>query len=611
MYSGFLNIPADAIRTAINTLRQRVAKFGANSREVREWLRGQDSVFASEYYKPVLPPPAPVDIHSLIKSDRAYQIAAAHFYAGTYDKAESAFRDIARDSTSPWAQLARYLVVRTIVRKTSLEDEFYRKRLAVAEKELRGLLKRSDMTSLHQACRDLLDIVAFRLRPEQQFRVHGRSLLRRLKGPAFKHALSDYTTLFDRFTSEQSSETLTSRPKKDDLTDWIVTLQTGGPTAFSHAFRRWKQSSSLQWLVASISLVEPQQAVVQNLLGAAANVGIASPAYPTIAYHVGRILIAQGQTEEARAHLDTVLLRTGKTLSHSSLNALLSLRSLVARDLSEYFKYSIQIPCAVFRGDDSNYEPENLQKVAKAAQFSDPVFLNTQIPLSLLAEAAMINGLGDEPRQALTITSWVRAVLLEDYVTASKLSAALGEVVPESKQFVIRFAEEKLSTGKKFAAVFCLLHFPGFQPFLDPQGEFRIPLKQIDNYRDNWWCTRQYDETAQWLLSRSEDGSGQESEAVVPSFLTKEQTQVASTELARFRSRVNAPNFFCLTALEWSKEHPNDDRVPEALHLAVRSTRYGCVDETTGRLSQQVFRLLHKKYPQSNWAQSTPYWFKY
>jgi hypothetical protein len=33
----------------------------------------------------------------------------------------------------------------------------------------------------------------------------------------------------------------------------------------------------------------------------------------------------------------------------------------------------------------------------------------------------------------------------------------------------------------------------------------------------------------------------------------------------------------------WDWERPNDPRVPEALHLAVRATRYGCTDDETSQ----------------------------
>jgi hypothetical protein len=67
--------------------------------------------------------------------------------------------------------------------------------------------------------------------------------------------------------------------------------------------------------------------------------------------------------------------------------------------------------------------------------------------------------------------------------------------------------------------------------------------------------------------------------------------------------------YFAPAVLDWAKAHPDDPRVPEALHFFVRATRFGCVDKSIGPYSRRAFDLLHKKYPQSEWAKQTPYWF--
>jgi hypothetical protein len=71
-----------------------------------------------------------------------------------------------------------------------------------------------------------------------------------------------------------------------------------------------------------------------------------------------------------------------------------------------------------------------------------------------------------------------------------------------------------------------------------------------------------------------------------------------------------APNEVGRRALEWSRTHPQDPRVPEALHRVVRATRYGCTNDATGAVSRDAFRLLHARYPTSSWTAKTPLWFK-
>ena len=62
--------------------------------------------------------------------------------------------------------------------------------------------------------------------------------------------------------------------------------------------------------------------------------------------------------------------------------------------------------------------------------------------------------------------------------------------------------------------------------------------------------------------------------------------------------------------IAWAKTHPNDPRVPEALHFSSRVSRYACSrDSDNNNFSHEAFTLLHKNYPQSEWTQKTKYWF--
>jgi hypothetical protein len=63
-------------------------------------------------------------------------------------------------------------------------------------------------------------------------------------------------------------------------------------------------------------------------------------------------------------------------------------------------------------------------------------------------------------------------------------------------------------------------------------------------------------------------------------------------------------------AVEWVESHPGDLRAPEALHLAVRAAHYACgSDAETGRWAKRAFELLHSRYPKTEAAFQTPYWY--
>ncbi|NJL72874.1 MAG: hypothetical protein HC888_15650 [Candidatus Competibacteraceae bacterium] len=48
-------------------------------------------------------------------------------------------------------------------------------------------------------------------------------------------------------------------------------------------------------------------------------------------------------------------------------------------------------------------------------------------------------------------------------------------------------------------------------------------------------------------------------------------------------------------------------RIPEALHMAVKATRFGTGDDNTSKLSAAAFKLLHSKYKGNPWTKKTPY----
>ncbi len=85
--------------------------------------------------------------------------------------------------------------------------------------------------------------------------------------------------------------------------------------------------------------------------------------------------------------------------------------------------------------------------------------------------------------------------------------------------------------------------------------------------------------------------------------------KAAQQEMDRLVSLGAAPNYLAAQVLAWAKKHPEDPRVPEALHRAVRATRVGCRDNDTARYSKLAFQFLHHQYPDSEWAKKTRYWY--
>ena len=94
-------------------------------------------------------------------------------------------------------------------------------------------------------------------------------------------------------------------------------------------------------------------------------------------------------------------------------------------------------------------------------------------------------------------------------------------------------------------------------------------------------------------------------------FLSDAERSAANGEAEAFAKLPPGPYFLAEKALQWAGSHPDDPRVPEALHRVVEAVRYGCGSDPTrdSSYSKRAFTLLHKRYPNSEWTKKTKYWF--
>jgi hypothetical protein len=239
--------------------------------------------------------------------------------------------------------------------------------------------------------------------------------------------------------------------------------------------------------------------------------------------------------------------------------------------------------------------------------------LNKHLPLSMLKEAARSELLPVHLRKDVAQATWLRAVLLDDFKSADELTPLLKSLLPELTPLLDRFATAQTPAAKKFAAIFAWLRTPGLEPIVDQGLGRESPVTKQDTYRDNWWCSAAYAATATTadagededeIPSFTAEASG------APSFLTPAEKAAALKEYSTLNNFGAAPNYLARLVIQFANSSPTDPRVPEALYLAVNSTRYGCTDKNSGRWSKAAFDLLHNGYGTTTWAKKTKYWFK-
>jgi hypothetical protein len=604
-YSNFVNCPPDAFKTAGETLNRLIELFGPASAEVKGWVEAQDKVFANCSEGQLVPEEAPASLPAALRAHRSYQIASANFYATNFDASEKQFARIAADSSSPWRQVAPYMTARSLIRKATLVPEYNKidtPVLARAETELKKIIGNSASTELHSSARGLLGFVNFRLHPEKTLRELAGLLLRKGAGESLRQAIIDYTLLLDKFVDDNQEEKafnkLPAIGRQDDLTDWVLVFQVMDREATDYSLRKWEQTNSLPWLVAAISKVDGRHPRAAPLLAAADRIKPDSPARATLLFHIIRLMIEGGRTDQARARLMETL--QGAPIPPSSRNIFMSLASMTALSLEEFLKYAQRQPVGISFDTDGRELPDqesSNKPEAKKARFDNDAaaVLNYSLPLAALKKAALSPALASHLRRDVTLAAWVRAVLLEDEASALALAPALESLVPELEPYLSRYSISRTGDAKRFMAVYLMLKMPGTRPVVD-SGLGRVTeIGKIDDYRDNWWCAP---------AERERQSAG------APAFITAADRAKAAEEVKRLAALGPAPNYLAAQAVRWANANPNSDLAPEALHLAVRATRYGCRDERTGSFSKQAFDTLHRKYPRSEWAKKTPYWFK-
>jgi len=623
-YETYVNCQKDAFETAAATLEARIRQLGADSPGIKNWVDAQDLVFANCSEGQHIPVEAP-DLPPLLRADRAYQIAAANFYAGNFDQAQRLFAAISSDNSSPWRETAAYLVARTLIRKASLgPQEGKDSALNQAEGQLNKILKDQKLASSHQAAARLLNLVRVRLHPEDKLHELAHSLLQMDQNEKLKQDVWDYTILLDGFIGDDTKKEIPKSLMKDDLTDWILTIQSPNKNSLDHAIVKWQDHHSAAWLVAALAKVDAHHANIAELVAAGAKISPDSPAFPSVVFQTIRLANESGKVDQARARLDDILAKDKSHLPASTINLFLSLRMTLATDLKEFLSFAQRLPAGFSWNDDGREIPAEASEVGedikglqgqKLFDVDGAEILNKKMPLAILREAAMSDVLPTVLRRDVAQAAWIRAVILDDSRTARELMPTLNRLIPEMRPFLEDYAQAQAPNAAKFSALYAWLKFPGIEPIVDTGVGRRTPLNQQDSFRDNWWCS---------VAITPESGNQPEADAsertTAPpitakgeanlSFLPDAEKATGAKEYARLVAIGAAPNYLCREVIAWAVKHPIDQRVPEALHLAVKATRYGCTDKETGRWSKAAYDLLHKRYPTSPWTKKTPYWFK-
>jgi len=655
-YFYFQNCTADAFHTAVQTLNRRATTFGPESSNLKSWIAAQDLVFShcgnpSEEAGAKLPDPLPPSATSLLRADREYQIAAIHFYSGDFATSEKDFDAIAEDRNSPWHVTAALLSARSRIRRATLLDSDAQADadLRAAEEKLHSILKDAHYRAVHPVAERLLGFIAYRLRPEQRYAELATQLTSRDHIVNLGDAIGDYTLLLDKRLGDTDDVEAEQRQKlldrgfaklrkdrqRSDLTDWIATFQSTGPTAEGHAVTRWKETKSLPWLFAALTKTSGSSPDVQALIKASAEVGATEPAYLGIAFHRCRLQAEAGHADKARVGVDELLGLAANPLPRSAINLVLALRMTLAENLDEWLKYSLRVPTLVTTDESAEETPSDFylwdlsaksadtlrrEKRSKEVQFDFDAAstLTEAVPLATLASAAQNEVLPEPLRRNVAQAAWVKAFLLNRRDLALQLVPTMKDFFPQRTPELDAYVAAASEDQQRFAGAFSILKSPGWHPYVEQgAGRETTDFAKIDNYKNNWWCSWQKPKNEEWTEYNYYRAQGLSAPLGIlypdgfvetPAFLGKDSRDQAAKEWQQIEATGTSIEALAEPVLTWAKSHSDDARVPEALHYVVRAYRYGC-DEPSRNFSKIAFKILHDRYPKSEWTKNTPLWF--
>ena len=646
-YYYFTNCLPDSFRTATKTLEARISKYGNND-NLKEWLKGQDTVFSNCEAARALPETLGENFPEWLRKDRDYQLAAAKFYMGNFQAANEDFEKIATDENSDWSKTAKLVVARAYIRQASFVNETSESEKEQAEKEktellqkallrLQNILDDNSMNEYHQSANRLLGLVKYRLIPQARKKELAERLVSNVENPNLYNDLIDYTWLLDNSQSQAVARgeeferkqaeaegkefnynykfklrDLPVDERQSDLTDWLFTFQA--EDGFTHAFEKWKETGKTQWLAAAIVHTDVTTPQAEEILSAADKVPANSAAFSTIRFHQIRLLLETEKRAGAKRKLDQIFTNNFKNLPLSSQNKFLAQRMSLAENLDEFLKYAQRKPVTFIWSDDENESGTNVKDDKQFGDWANRTMFdedsaeifNTKIPLSVLRQAALNPQLPEHLKKFLVVAVWTRAFVLGDKSIEREFTPLMSRYAKEFSPLFSKYANAINAVNSEAAALETVLRYPVMQPFV-PVGFGRDtdPPDSIDSNRGNWWCAEYKYENDYY----GDEDKSEQKKTVSLQFLTQAQISAAENENRQMKALGNAATFLARRAVEFASRNPNHPQTPEILHFAVRATRYGCADEQTLKFSKQAFKILHKRYPNSVWTKKTPYYF--
>lgn len=678
-WETFSNCLADAFLKADATLDDIRSRYGNHAPadnpnlkiddtpDIKNWIDGQNAVFSNCAGAGQAPQPLPAGAPLWLRQDRAYQIAAAQFYALNYDDAIAGFRAIAADHASPWSMLAPYLIARAYIRQASLilqpsqnpqqmlaAKASARSSLAAARDQLQAILRDPAMKPIHEQSRQLLDYLMLRLDPTAQANVLARRLTAPAGDPSYQQDVIDLTYAYQnqpRYASylPGANEAVPAGAQAaQPLTRWIDDISANSqqseyenlpespaprnPARAADAMSAWEQNHAPQWLVAALTTAAPGAQNNVKLIAAAREIPPTSPAYSSATYQRLRLAAASpvpvetipASTAPVYSELSHLMPRIAQSQPLSTVNQFADLQASLSPTFNDFLADATLRPVtssgfAIFSNADNS--GPNKPVTLCGAPISSPdtrhlddqtaLIFNQRLPLRMLERAALSPTLPANVRFEVAHTAWTRALLLDQPDVARALSPYLAGCQPAFAGWLNQYNAARTPEERHVLGLLALMRFTSTEPLV--RSGLERDFAAYDDFRDNWWCSAgaQGQDTGspqnprRFLFSQPITPRTQQPD---PPFITAADRAQADEEIAQLEKIPCASDYFAREALAWVKAHPGDPHDADLIGFAMRAVRNACRSNNTADLNHELFDLLHRRFPNSPWAARYTTW---
>lgn len=600
----FENCKNDAFLTAKATLEELTDSWGKNDPRLIEWIGAQDQVFSNcPGTTANIPAPPKPDVDPLLAAHRQYQIAAALFYAGQFHNAAAAFDKIALDGDSPWRGWAPYLAGRALLRAGLIDGDMD----AFREGETRLLAIAGDpqLEEWQEPAKKLIELWRIRVEPLKRVSDLNRQLMMPNSEDISQSVIDLVYLVRTRIyggVRSWSTEEISEVEKNSELAGWLLCMSSQPPAdAGERAVEWWRKGHRPAWLIAA--LINGGDQDMPELFAAVDGLSPASPEFESATYHAAVRAAKLRQYDLATKLADRAL---RQKLETTTRNSFLQIRLRLARTFQEFLRFATR------QADPSLilYEEHEIEASSGDTHLPDaPVFdldatddFNIQLPLGLWLQASTSPMLSTELKLRIAETGWMRSMILGRSDEAKKFLERTVALNPGAASIASNYLNARDAKEADFGAVYIALKTPGLAPALEAGAILPNLSRPRNHYTNGGW----------YVYSWTNENSARRASTSPLRFLSTADRTAAAAEWSKIHASTPwGATYLLRETLEWSQSHPDDKRVPEALHRAIMASffrRDG--QEDMGKYSKRAWEMLHQRFPKSEWAVRTQYWYK-